>query len=73
MKDLATQLGFAFSRKGCLCNGTPLIYTQAVAGTLYTLTLWERRDAWRLTAKGCVIATGKTDNLIDKITHIINQ
>lgn len=72
MKDLATQLGFTFSRKGCPCNGTPLIYTQVVVGTIYTLTIWERRNTWRLTAKGCVIATGNGCNLFEKINNIIN-
>lgn len=73
MKDLATQLGFTYSRKGCPCNGTPLVYTRQVDGTTYTLTLWERRNAWRLTAKGCVIATGNGCNLFEKINNIINQ
>lgn len=72
MKDLATQLGFTYSRKGCPCNGTPLVYTRQVDGTTYTLTLWERRNAWRLTAKGCVLATGNTDNMTEKINHIFN-
>lgn len=73
MKDLATQLGFLYSRKGCPCTGTPLVYTRQADNIIYTLTLWERRNAWRLTAKGCVIATGNTDNLIEQITKIIEQ
>ncbi len=70
MTQQAQALGFTYSRKGCPCNGTPLIYTKQVDGTLYTLTLWERRNTWRLTAKGCVIATGTKDNLTTKINAI---
>lgn len=72
MTTIAPQLGFTYSRKGCPCNGTPLVYTRQVDGTTYTLTLWERRNAWRLTAKGCVLATGNTDNMTEKINHIFN-
>lgn len=67
MTQQAETLGFAFSRKGCPCSGTPLIYTKQVDGTLYTLTIWERRNTWRLTMRGCVLATGNKDNLTDKI------
>ena len=67
MQTTAETLGFRYSRKGCPCNGTPLIYTKEVGGTLYTLTLWTRRDTWRITAKGCVLATGNHDNLQTKI------
>ena len=70
MVEQAQALGFIYSRKGCPCNGTPLIYTKQVDGTLYTLTLWERRNTWRLTAKGCVIATGTKDKLTTKIKAI---
>lgn len=70
MQAQAQALGFTYSRKGCPCNGTPLIYTQQVGGTLYTLTLWERRGTWRLQAKGCVLATGGIDNLETKIKAI---
>lgn len=72
MTEIAEHMGFVFSRKGCPCNGTPLIYTRTYDGTLYTLTLWLRRNAWRLTAKGCVLTTGNKDNLETKINNIIN-
>ena len=72
MTTIAQQLGFTYSRKGCPCSGTPLVYTRLVDGTTYTLTLWERRNAWRLTAKGCVLAIGNTDNMTEKINHIFN-
>ena len=67
MTQQAETLGFAFSRKGCPCNGTPVIYTITREKTLYTLTIWERRNTWRLTSRGCVLATGNKDNLTDKI------
>lgn len=70
MTNQAQALGFTYSRKGCPCNGKPLIYTKQTNGTLYTLTIWERRNTWRLTAKGCVIATGTKDNLTEKIITI---
>lgn len=67
MTQQAEALGFRFSRYGCPCNGKPLIYTLNREGTLYTLTIWERRNTWRLTSRGCVLATGNKDNLTDKI------
>ncbi len=73
LTNIATALGFDYARKGCPCNGTPLIYTRKIGWTQYTLTLWQRRNAWRLTAKGCVLATGNADNMTEKISKIINQ
>ncbi len=72
LTDIADKLGFTYSRKGCPCNGTPLVYTRQTGGTQYTLTLWQRRGTWRLTAKGCVIATGNAENMATKITNVIN-
>ncbi len=73
LTDIADRLGFTYSRKGCPCNGTPLIYTKQVGGTQYTLTVWQRRSTWRLTAKGCVLATGNAGNMDTKINNIFNQ
>lgn len=70
MIQQAEQLGFTFSRKGCPCNGTPLVYIKQTDTTTYTLTLWTRRNTWRLAAKGCVIATGNQENMTDKIQSI---
>lgn len=73
MKEQAEILGFTFSRKGCPCNGTPLVYVRKSDETTYTLTLWTKRNVWRLTNKGCTIATGNAENLTDKISNIINK
>lgn len=71
MREQAEALGFAYSRKGCPCNGTPLVYVRKENGTTYTLTIWLRRDVWRLTNRGCTIATGNAENMTEKITNII--
>lgn len=70
MQAQAQALGFTYSRKGCPCNGTPLIYTKEVGGVVQTLTLWERRGTWRLQSKGCVLATGNVENMETKIKAI---
>jgi len=70
MIEQAEQLGFKYSRKGCPCSGTPLIYTTKKDGTLYTLTIWERRNVWQLKSKGYLLATGKAENLTDKIKSL---
>lgn len=73
MREQAEQIGFNFARKGCPCNGTPLIYTRNVDGVLYTLNIWEKRNVWKLTTRGCSVAMGNGDNLKQKITTIINK
>lgn len=70
MQAQAEALGFTYSRKGCPCNGTPLIYTKTHDGTVQTLTIWQRRNTWRLTARGCLLATGNSDNLTSKIKQL---
>lgn len=70
MRDQAEHLGFAFNRTGCPCNGSPRIYNMTRDNTLYTLTIWERRNVWQLKTKGCVIATGKAEELTTKIQKI---
>lgn len=71
MIDQAINLGFVYSRRGCPCNGTPRIYTANIQNHVYTLTIWEKRNVWRLAGKGgCVVASGNKDNLTTKIQEI---
>lgn len=70
MTTQAEALGFKYSRKGCPCNGSPSIYTGNHDGTLYTLTLWIKRNVWQLKARGSVLATGNNANLTTKIKAI---
>lgn len=70
MIQTAEALGFTYSRKGCPCNGTPLIYKKQVGGSVYQLTMWLKRNVWRLTARNCVLATGNKDNMQTKIQAI---
>ena len=65
--EQALALCFAYSRKGCPCNGSPAIYTKKVERKVQTLTIWEKRNVWRLTASGCVLANGTKENMTDKI------
>jgi len=66
----AETLGFVFSRIGCPCNGSPRIYTKDVDGSKQKLTIWEKRNTWRLEANRVVIATGTASNLTTKIKAI---
>jgi len=70
MNELAEQLGFRFSHKGCPCNGTPKVYKCEHDGGLYTLTIWERRDMWRLEVCGCSLGTGNKSNLLTKLPKL---
>jgi len=70
MKETATRLGFEFSRKGCPCTGTPLIYTITKTTSIYTLTIWEKRNIWKLMTSGATIARGNAENMEDKIKAI---
>lgn len=70
MKAQAEALGFSYSHKGCPCNGTPLVYTRRVDNYIYTLNIWEKRNVWRLTKRGALLATGNKDNLTNKIQEI---
>ena len=70
MTQTAEALGFTYSRKGCPCNGSPSIYTKEVDKTVYTLTIWPRRDVWQLKAKGCLLASGTAENMTTKIKAI---
>lgn len=66
MTQTAEALGFTYSRKGCPCNGTPVIYKKDA----YQLTMWLKRGVWQLKTKNCVLATGNKDNMTDKIKAI---
>lgn len=71
MIDQAINLGFVFSRRGCPCNGTPRIYTRSIHNNVYTLTIWDKKNVWRLNSKGgYTIASGNKDNLTTKIQEI---
>lgn len=70
MKETAERLGFVFSRKGCPCNGTPLIYKTERGNIAYQLTMWIRKGHWKLTANGCSVAYGREENLETKIKEI---
>ena len=71
MIEQAEQMGFVYSRRGCPCNGTPRIYTQKINNNVYTLTIWDKRNAWKLAGKcGCIIASGNNDNLTIKIQEL---
>jgi hypothetical protein len=71
MIDQAINLGFVYSRRGCPCNGTPRIYRAVVQKSVYTLTIWEKKNAWKLAGSGGhIIASGNKDNLTTKIQEI---
>lgn len=71
MIEQAKALGFVYSRRGCPCNGTPHIYTRSIYNNVYTLTIWDKKNVWRLNGKGgYTIASGNRDNITTKIQEI---
>lgn len=70
MRTIADELGFAFSRTGCPCNGSPAIYICVRGTKRYTLTIWEKRDYWTLKEGGYQIAWGNKENMNTKIKEI---
>jgi hypothetical protein len=71
MREQAEQLGFVFSRHGCPCSGgANSIFVARHNDTAYTLTIWPRRGVWRLSVKGCKLASGNESNLQTKIQEV---
>lgn len=70
MKEIATALGFIYNRRGCSCNGSPYIYIARRNRVNYELTIYEKRNTWKLSANNNSIASGNAANLKTKITEI---
>lgn len=70
MRETAESMGFVFSRKGCPCNGSPDILTAKRDNKIYTMTIWQKRDYWKLAVSGMGIAWGNKNDMKIKIQEI---
>lgn len=68
MIQTAEKYHFSFSKKGCACNGLPLIYTAAnpAKHARYELYIWEKRQSWQLLANNVTIASGQKSESLNK-------
>lgn len=67
MIETAIAMGFRDDHIGCPCNGSPHVMLMNSDNAMYTLTVWVRRNVWRLATKGYTIGTGNKDNLKQKL------
>ena len=66
MKDVVLKYGFAFSRRGCSCAGSPYIFRREG----YEITIYEHRKLWRMTKHNTTIAKGTDKDLELKLKEI---
>lgn len=69
MITIAEKHGFKVDHIGCPCTGSPRVMIRREGVSISTLTIWTKRNVWRLQSKGYTIGTGNKDNLESKLNE----